>query len=204
MYQLAQQHELAARGPETTTEAPNAPALVRETGTSRPVSLRYIPRVLLNAWITPDSKAIGKLVIAKLNIDAVIRDGTDAQTLRRALGHMPSSALPGKTGNFVVTGHRDTFFRPLRNIRKGDDIMVVTPEGRYSYRVYSISVVAPDQVHVLDATSEPECTLVTCFPFDYVGRASRRFIVQGRLLGDVRGPQPQAAYESSGTARPSF
>jgi LPXTG-site transpeptidase (sortase) family protein len=205
VYQMIQQDQLAEGLTETDAEAPNLPVFVQETGPGRHVALRHIPRVLFNAWVAPDPQVIGKLIIPKLNVNAVIREGTDTQTLRRAIGHVPSSALPGKTGNFVVSGHRDTFFRPLRNIRKDDDVVVVTPSHRYSYRVYAISVVSPDQVHLLDPTREPECTLVTCFPFDYVGGAPRRFIVQGRLTAsDARDSHAPAAKGNSVNARPAF
>jgi sortase A len=112
----------------------------------------------------------------------VIREGTDATSLRKAVGHMTGTALPGGHGNFVVTGHRDTFFRPLRNIANNDEILAFTPRAMHTYRVYAISVVGPDHVQVLRPTSQPECTLVTCFPFDYIGSAPRRFIVQARLI----------------------
>lgn len=182
VYQVVQQGYFAQAPTLPDADVPDTAPLVEEKESSLPVSIPRIPRVLFNTLLAPDPKAIGKLLIPKLNVDAVIREGTDAQTLRRALGHIPSTALPGRTGNFVVTGHRDTFFRPLRNIRKDDEIVVVTSTDRYRYQVYAISVVGPDQVQVLDPTREPECTLVTCFPFDYVGRASRRFIVQARLI----------------------
>jgi sortase A len=126
---------------------------------------------------------IGKLIIPKLGIDVIIREGTDGPTLRRAVGHIPNTALPGKTGNFIVTGHRDTFFRPLRNVQANDLILAVTSGFIYTYRVYDISVVAPDYIQALRPTSQPECTLITCFPFEYVGSAPRRFIVHARLVG---------------------
>jgi sortase A len=120
-------------------------------------------------------------VIPKLTIDVVIREGTDAASLRKAVGHMTGTAMPGDHGNFVVTGHRDTFFRPLCNIANNDEILAFTSRTMHTYRVYAISVVAPDHVQVLRPTSQPECTLITCFPFDYIGSAPRRFIVQARL-----------------------
>jgi sortase A len=153
---------------------------------SVPPPLPVVPKVLqaplIRRWISPDPKVLARLVIPKLAIDVVIREGTDATTLRRAVGHMAGTATPGGHGNFVLTGHRDTFFRPLRNIGKNDKILAITPGAMYTYRVYAISVVALNHVQVLRPTSQPECTLITCFPFDYVGNAPRRFIVQARLI----------------------
>jgi sortase A len=128
-------------------------------------------------------------LIAKLSIDAVIREGTDAATLRRAVGHVKSTAMPGREGNFVVTGHRDTFFRALRTIRTGDEILAITVGGVHTYRVYGVIVVSPEHVEVLRPTREPECTLVTCFPFNYIGKAPRRFIVQARLVRSIHPPK---------------
>jgi sortase A len=137
----------------------------------------------LRRWTGADPKVVEKLVIPKLGTDVVIREGTDDTTLRRAVGHIPNTALPGKTGNFIVTGHRDAFFRPLRNIQPNDEILAVTSGFIHTYRVYDISVVAPDYIQSLRPTSQPQCTLITCFPFEYVGSAPRRFLVHARLVG---------------------
>ena len=85
--------------------------------------------------------------------------------------------------NVALAGHRDTFFRPLRKIRRGDEIHLTTSEGTFQYRVASTSVVDPDDVHVLDDVGRPILTLVTCYPFNYVGSAPRRFIVRAEQIG---------------------
>jgi sortase A len=98
------------------------------------------------------------------------------------VGHIPGTALPGEDGNIVLAAHRDTFFRPLRNIQKGDEIALTTWNGAFRYRVESIQVVGPDDVGVLQPTSLPTLTLVTCYPFYFVGSAPKRFIVRAGLI----------------------
>jgi sortase A len=115
----------------------------------------------------------------------MVREGIDSGTLRKAVGHLPSSTLPGEAGNFVVLGHRDTFFRPLRDIAQGDEIRVQTAQGRFTYAVESIRVVPPDYL-TLDSGTEAMSTLITCFPFDYTGPAPRRFVVEARLVPTER------------------
>jgi sortase A len=103
--------------------------------------------------------------------------------LQRAVGHIPETALPGEMGNVVLAGHRDTFFRPLREVRPGDVITLKTPDGSFQYRVESTAVVPPSDVRVLQASSERTLTLITCFPFHYVGPAPNRYIVRAREVG---------------------
>ena len=112
----------------------------------------------------------------------MILEGTDARTLRRAVGHIPGTPLPGQRGNVAITGHRDTFFRPLRNIRKYDEIRLTTLSGSYRYRVDSIKVVEPEDMEVLDNSDDAILTLVTCYPFYFVGPAPKRFIVRAHRI----------------------
>jgi sortase A len=125
---------------------------------------------------------IGRLEIPRLGLSAMLIEGDDARTLRRAVGHIPGTSLPGQRGNVALTGHRDTFFRPLRNIRENDLIVVTTLEGEYRYRVVSTRIVTPDNVAVLDAGEGQILTLVTCYPFYFVGAAPDRFIVRAERL----------------------
>jgi sortase A len=125
---------------------------------------------------------IGRLEIPRLGLSVVVIEGDDAKTLRRAVGHIPSTPLPGQPGNIALTGHRDTFFRPLRNIRENDVIVVTTLKGEYRYRVVSTRVVSPDNVAVLNAGQGEILTLVTCYPFYFVGAAPDRFIVRAERL----------------------
>jgi sortase A len=125
--------------------------------------------------------ALGRIHIGRLGIDVIVAEGVDRRTLRRAVGHIPGTALPGEQGNVILTAHRDTFFRPLRHIRQGDEILLTTLQGSYRYRVASTQVVAPEDTHVLADTGEPLLTLVTCYPFYFVGPAPERFIVRAHL-----------------------
>jgi sortase A len=122
--------------------------------------------------------AIGRIEIPRLGVSAIIRAGSDARTLRLAVGHIPGTALPGDAGNVGLAGHRDTFFRRLRDIESDDEIVVSTPTDVYRYRVQRTDIVQPQDVWVLDPTETSSLTLVTCYPFSYVGDAPQRFIVR--------------------------
>ena len=130
--------------------------------------------------IAPGS-TIGRIEIPRLGVTAIVRAGSDARTLQLAVGHIPGTAYPGEAGNVGLAGHRDTFFRRLRDIRTDDAIEVVTAEGRFTYRVQRTDIVQPSDVWVLDPTTQPSLTLVTCYPFSYVGAAPERFIVRAAL-----------------------
>lgn len=124
---------------------------------------------------------IGRLDIPRLHVSAIVRAGSDAKTLRLAVGHIPGTALPGAAGNMGLAGHRDTFFRRLRDITPDDEIRFTTPAGIYTYRVQRTDIVHPSDVWVLEPTPGPTLTLVTCYPFTYVGSAPERFIVRASL-----------------------
>jgi sortase A len=109
-------------------------------------------------------------------------EGTSNKTLRRAVGHIAGTALPGRTGNVGIAGHRDTFFRPLRNIHSNDVITLTTRSGEYRYRVVSTKVVKPDNVGVLNSDGNEVLTLVTCYPFYFLGSAPQRFIVRAERV----------------------
>jgi LPXTG-site transpeptidase (sortase) family protein len=128
------------------------------------------------------SGIIGRLEAHRLGISVITREGTDASTLERAIGHIANTALPGEAGNAAFAGHRDTFFRRLRYVRAGDRIIITTVSGRHEYVVRDTRVVSPTDVSVLDPTPTPTLTLVTCFPFRYIGPAPERFIVRADLL----------------------
>jgi len=125
---------------------------------------------------------IGRLEIPRLGLSVMLMEGDDTKTLRRAVGHIPGTSLPGQAGNVALSGHRDTFFRPLRTIRENDVIVVTTLRGAYRYRVVSTRIVAPDNVAVLDPGQGEILTLVTCYPFYFVGAAPDRFIVRAERI----------------------
>ena len=124
---------------------------------------------------------VGRLEIPRLGVSAVVRAGDDARTLRLAVGHIPGTALPGDGGNVGLAAHRDTFFRRLGDIEAGDEVRVITPDGTFSYTVEGTRIVEPSDVWVLDPTERPVLTLVTCYPFRYVGAAPQRYIVRAKL-----------------------
>ena len=131
----------------------------------------------------PPGSLVGRLEIPRLGFSAVVLEGSDSKTLRVAVGRVPETAEPGQEGNVVLGGHRDTFFRPLRGIRDGDQITLVTPEGRYQYVVDWTRIVKPSDTSSLLPTRQPALTLVTCYPFHYIGAAPERFIVRARQVG---------------------
>lgn len=125
---------------------------------------------------------IGRLQVARLGLSVIVSEGISKATLRRAAGHIPGTALPGQVGNIGIAGHRDTFFRGLRNIKQGDTVTLDTPLGEYDYRVVSVKVVSPSDVAVLDSTGDQILTLVTCYPFYFVGSAPDRFVVRAERV----------------------
>ena len=125
---------------------------------------------------------IGTLDIARLNLSVVVVEGDDDETLKLAVGHLPDTPLPWEQGNSALAAHRDTLFRPLKDVRLGDEIRLATPHGDLLYRVDRTLVVDPHDVSVLDPSSKPTLTLITCFPFFYIGHAPRRFIVQATQI----------------------
>lgn len=125
---------------------------------------------------------IGRIEIERLGLSVMVIEGDDGKTLRRAAGHVPGTAFPGQSGNVGITAHRDTFFRPLRNIQMDDVITLTTLQGAYRYRVVSTKIVSPDDVSVLDSAGGEILTLVTCYPFYFVGDAPNRFIVRAERV----------------------
>jgi sortase A len=133
-----------------------------------------------------DGSAIGEIQIPRLGLRALVVQGDSATILRRAVGHIGDTAMPGDPGNVVLAGHRDTFFRPLRGVRIGDVITLTTPGGDYDYLVESTDIVAPTDIQVLESAGGRTLTLITCFPFSYVGPAPDRFIVRARERAETR------------------
>jgi len=127
-----------------------------------------------------DGGAIGEIQIPRLGLRAMVVQGDSAAILQRAVGHLADTALPGESGNVVLAGHRDTFFRPLKRVLAGDAITLKTRDGDFAYLVESTAVVPPSDVQVLQPTGGRVLTLITCFPFSFVGSAPDRFIVRAR------------------------
>ncbi|MBZ5701086.1 MAG: class D sortase [Acidobacteriia bacterium] len=128
-------------------------------------------------------EVVGQMEIPSVGVRAIILQGDSSAVLRRGVGHLPETPMPGEWGNVALAGHRDTFFRSLRQIRTGDVITLETSSGSYRYRVEATYVVPPTDMEVLRPSNRRELTLITCFPFDYVGPAPERFIVRAREDG---------------------
>jgi LPXTG-site transpeptidase (sortase) family protein len=137
---------------------------------------------------------LGRLEIPRLNISAVIVEGSDDESLKLGPGHVPGTALPGESGNVAIAGHRNTHFRPLKEVQTGDKISVTTPRGNMEYAVQYVEIVSPDDVDSINPTSDSELTLITCYPFFYVGSAPDRFIVHAKRTDT---PQDAAAKPQS-------
>jgi sortase A len=122
--------------------------------------------------------ALGRLDIPRLGVSVAVLRGTNWQMLRLGAGHIEGTPLPGEGGNSGIAGHRDTFFRELKDVRKNDEIQFQTATGLYHYKVDWMAVVAPDDTSVLAPSTGPVLTLVTCFPFEFLGSAPKRFVVR--------------------------
>ena len=156
-----------------------------------------------------EGTVIGRVEIARLNLSAVVREGVDAGVLKVAVGHVPSTAMPGEAGNFAIAAHRDTLFRVLKDIQQGDLVSFESPSGTYTYKVVATKIVRPTDVSVLrpdggglippsqlvsnEGQPDKLLTMITCYPFYYVGSAPKRFIVEAEL---VSGPGAHAPLKS--------
>lgn len=125
--------------------------------------------------------ALALLRIQKINLEVPVLEGTDDLSLNRAVGHIAGTPKPGEDGNVGIAGHRDGFFRGLKDVSTGDSIEIVTPNGVDTYRVDEITVVDPTNVSVLGPRAKPSITLVTCYPFYFIGSAPQRYIVKATL-----------------------
>ena len=138
---------------------------------------------------------LGRIDIARLHISSIVQEGTDTATLAVAVGHVPNTALPGAAGNCAVAAHRDTLFRGLRDIRRGDEMTFETADKLFRYRVLTIKITGPEDLSVLEPDGggpvkvsdarDPGghlLTLITCYPFRFIGPAPKRFVVQAALI----------------------
>ena len=122
---------------------------------------------------------LAKLEIPRLKIALVVREGSDDATLKKGPGHIEETAFPGELGNVGIAGHRDSHFRPLRNIRKNDEVILSTNNRTIRYFIDSIQIISPTEMEILDPTPGPTLTLVTCYPFEFIGHAPMRYIIRG-------------------------
>jgi sortase A len=181
-FEKARQEQAAARpeddaGPIAKPESQDGP-VAKSTEHAEFVNDRH--RVTANL----QQKSGGPLAILRIpriHLEVPVLHGTDEITLNRAVGQIPGTAAPGEIGNIGIAGHRDSFFRNLKDITRGDEIELETTSASASYVVTRILVTGPDDTTVLDSSSEPMLTLVTCYPFHFIGPAPRRFVVQATL-----------------------
>ena len=173
--------------PAAPAVAPDAPGLAELPGEASRASVPPAGPRSREAEVESSRRAatrglIGRIDIPRLGISAIVSAGVDDRTLRRAVGHVPGTALPGDAGNSALAAHRDTFFGPLQWARTGDRIRVRTPDGDVNYVVSDTRVVEPTDLSVLASTPDSTLTLITCYPFNYVGPAPQRFIVRARAV----------------------
>jgi LPXTG-site transpeptidase (sortase) family protein len=127
--------------------------------------------------IVKEGEVLGRMEISRLGMSIVILEGTSSRTLRLGVGHIAGTAFPGEPGNIGIAGHRDSYFRALKDIRSGDEIGIQTATGLSRYQVDRVQMLEPSDIAVLAPTAIPGITLVTCYPFYFVGPAPQRFVV---------------------------
>ncbi len=135
---------------------------------------------------------LGRVDIPRLELSAMVAEGATSHVLRLAVGHVPGTALPWESGNVALVAHRDTFFRRLGELRPGDIVRMTVPGAEYKYRVTFTDIVTPDQTWVVQPSSGETLTLITCYPFHFVGSAPRRFVARARRLDEdtIVGAEP--------------
>ncbi len=146
--------------------------------------------------------AWGRLEMARVGLSAAVDEGVDGPTLRHAVGHLPGTAFPGEAGNVVLAGHRDGLFRPLRLVKRGDRLQIRTLDGSFDYVVKETMIVRPERTDVLTPAPDPQVTLVTCYPFYYVGAAPLRFVVKATAVAAARAHVARAAADRTTTSPP--
>jgi len=177
LYQTYQSWEF-----DRTQDRSTAPAVASAKGI---IAVGHVVRASRKSALSksPSSiAAIGRLSVPRLHLSVMVREGIDGNTLQLAVGHIPRTALPGQAGNIGLAGHRDTFFRPLKDVRARDLIQFSSSKGDFKYEVESLMVVEPDNVAVLAPSTKNVLTLVTCYPFSYIGTAPKRLVVRARQV----------------------
>jgi sortase A len=127
---------------------------------------------------------LGRIEIPRVGVSAIVEEGESNSTLAQSVGHLSGTALPGQPGNVALAAHRDTYFRDLEDIQTGDDVYFTTATAVYKYKVDNLSVVAPDDVSVIAPSNDSRLTLITCYPFHFIGPAPKRFVVSAHLVTD--------------------
>lgn len=139
------------------------------------------PALATTAAAIPRGTWVARLEAPSVGLSATVLEGSDDKTLDKAAGHIESTPLPGQPGNIGIAGHRDTTFRRVRHLKIGDTLRLATPEATFEYRIAETRIVDPDAVDVLAPTTQPSLTLVTCYPFTFIGNAPKRYILRAVL-----------------------
>jgi sortase A len=131
-----------------------------------------------SAPVVKNGDVLGRMDIPRLGVSVAVLQGTNSRILRLGVGHIAGTVLPGEPGNSGIAGHRDTFFRKLKDVHTNDEIELQTANGRFRYQVDWAKIVAPDDTSVLAPSTGSALTLVTCYPFYFVGPSPMRFVVR--------------------------
>lgn len=164
--------------------------LLEKTSTPLQPNLPAQPALPAQPPPLAEGDVLGEISVPRLQLNAIVVQGDSSDDLKSAVGHLSNSALPGEQGNVALAGHRDTFFRPLRDIRVGDEITFKTQERSFAYIVESMKVVTPSDVSVLQPSTGHDLTLLTCYPFQYIGPAPKRFVVFAREVEATKDLHP--------------
>jgi len=136
------------------------------------------PAMTAGSWVA-------RLEAPTVALTATVLEGSDDETLKRGAGRIEDTAWPGEPGNIGIAGHRDTIFRPVRRLKVGDPLVLTTADRVFRYRISKTTIVNPEDVYVLDPTDHPTMTLVTCYPFEFIGHAPKRYIISADLVGEA-------------------
>jgi sortase A len=142
------------------------------------IQMKKDPQAIQPKPVIKPGDVLGRLDIPRLGLSVAVLQGTRSRILKLGAGHIQNTPFPGEAGNSGIAGHRDTFFRALKDVRKDDEIEFQTATGLFHYEVDWVKVVAPDDQTVLAPSSESALTLVTCYPFYFVGPAPNRYVVR--------------------------
>jgi LPXTG-site transpeptidase (sortase) family protein len=165
-------------GDSEFTQWAGSRAFAAGKGDQRETIVPKVPSAASRGLRVPRGTVLGKFGMPRLGLSFVLLEGTDARTLDRSIGRVEASGRLGEPGNIGIAGHRNTHFRKLEWVRRGDEVVLTTHNGEYRYLVEWVHLFSPDALEVLDPAHGPAVTLITCFPFEYVGSAPLRFVVR--------------------------
>ncbi|HEX2330096.1 MAG TPA: class D sortase [Candidatus Angelobacter sp.] len=150
-----------------------------------------------HAQLSPED-LLTRVMIPKIHLDAIVVEGASRKALSEGPGHMKETAMPGQIGNAVITAHRDTFFRHIFELNRGDQITVRRAGQTYKYEVTGKKIVMPDDVSVIQQTNDAQLTLITCYPTYYIGPAPKRLVVFSKLVESSEPGATQTAARGAG------